>query len=567
MANIFTNAVKFIGSTLKQVATPDTLRDYRHASKLFVGGGSYQFIPKQGFLFHVFIDVNESLSSKFINSRTGKTEIGLMAKGTDLPKFTFETSVKNSYNRPSIIQTKVRFDTLTLTFHDDSANTVRNFYYDYFRYYYRDSDNGSSTNISTYNIPYRYDSRNIANFGYTRRKESTENYVRAIRLYSLHQKRFSEYILINPIIKSFRHGAHSNSADTNTLEHTMVIDYENIIYNDGAVGPTGPNGFAQLQYYDSSKSPLMLKGGVKSIFGSGGLLDTAGSILGTLNNPNATAGDYLSAALMAARGINTARNMNLKKALVSEVTGIVNQTANQMIMDSVNEVMRPGSSRTGIQVGSIATAEGAQASKYQGLPGMSSVPILAGAAILLNSTPITNRYKSNPVQASSVTTAPSNFAPRLPLNPGASQSQSASTNLNLLNDQQSLRPPSNQGTIDVQSRLRDIEQGIAGLEKKIGYLAQQAAYAQNQIATTQASIVNLDTRITAAENLTQPIGADPVQWASDKNKLIADLKQERQVMVNLNSVANTTYTRTAAEISQNQQIIDQYKQEQTYLKG
>jgi len=236
MANIFSGAVKFLGETLRQVATPDTLKDYAHANRLFVGS-NFRLVPKTGFLFHVFFDVNSAIQSAF-RTTENQIEMGLMVKNIDLPKFTVDTKVFNSYNRPNLIQSKVRFDSVSMTFHDDSANLVRNFWYDYFRYHYRDSD----YTIQRYDMAYKYANEMDMNFGYGPNKDekpgTVDNYLRAIRIYSLHQKRFSEYILINPIIKSFKHGTHSQGA-SDLLEHNMIVEYENVLYQEGAVASDG----------------------------------------------------------------------------------------------------------------------------------------------------------------------------------------------------------------------------------------------------------------------------------------------------------------------------------------
>lgn len=544
MANIFTRAVKFLGTTLKQVATNDTLKDFKHANKLFVGGGSYRLSPKNAFLFHVFIDVNDSLASRALSGRTRKIEIGLMAKTADLPKFSYEIKKYNAYNRVNLVQSKISYDDLSFTFHDDNANVIRNFYYDYFRYYFRDSDYGTET----YRIPNKYSEQTIGSFGFTRRKESHENFIRAIRIYSLHQKRFSEYILINPLIKTFRHGNHVNSGDPNTLESTMSIVYENVLYQDGVISQVSPDGFASLEYYDTSYSPLRTAGGVKSIFGTGGLLDTAGSILGDIQNQN-----FLSAAFKAARAINTARGMNIKKALVSELTGIYTAEASRAVIGAIENSMSP-INRNGVQVTTVGGIEGAVSNRYTGIQDLTSVAALAGAAVLLNSTPITNRYKANPT-IQSTPFKPSTYNPRLPLNPGVAATASPPTNFNTLNDQ--TNAATNQGVINRERRIADINLSIAGLNKTISSLGLQASDAQKQINTTQTIISDLNTKITTTAALTVPGGVDPVQWASDRDRLLAQYRQELRTITALNSIATTTYTNKVAEITKNQTTLNQ----------
>jgi len=338
--NILRQGINYAGQVFNEMGTTDVLSDYKHASKIFIGGGSYRLIPKNAFLFHVFIDINSQLSSRYLTGRSSQVELGLMTKSSDLPKYTYTVKNYNAYNRPNLVQSKIGYDDVSMTFHDDSANVVRNFYYDYFRYYYRDSDYGDlnqSSTTASYHIPHKYQEDSVGNFGYTRRKEDPGNFIRAIRIYSLHLKSFSEYILINPLIKTFRHGTHVNSADPNTLECVMTVSYESVLYQDGVISNQSPDGFALLEYHDLTPSPLRNPPVNRSIFGSGGLLSTAGSALTALQQ-----GNYLAAVMLASRGVNAARGVNLGKALTNEVAGIVSQG---LITSMAGATSGPGSRR------------------------------------------------------------------------------------------------------------------------------------------------------------------------------------------------------------------------------
>jgi len=573
MASIFQNAVNFIGTTLKQAATVDNLRDYRHASRLFVGGGTYRLNPKHSYLFHVFIDINESLASQYLSGRSNEVELGLMAKTADLPKFNFNVKAHNAYNRVNLVQNKVTYEDVSITFHDDSANVVRNFYYDYFKYYYRDSDYGTRTNLSTYAIPNKYSPQTVGNFGYQRRKESDTQFINAIRIYSLHQKKFSEYILVNPVIKSFRHSQHQNPSD-NTMDHNMVVSYENVIYSDGIIAQTTPDGFALLEYYDRTLSPLRAKGGVKSIFGAGGLLDTAGSVLSDFENGQVGLGTILNAA----RAINTARSMNLKRSLVTELTGIYTNAATNAItgaLPAIDQAIRTAINPTnpnGYQISTIPTVDGTVATRNAGLPNLSSVAALAGAAVFLNSTPITNRYQANPT-VQNTRPAPTGYRLSFPSIPGAAAATGAtgSTNLNIANNSAGLRNPSQQGQINNAGRLIDINRNIDSLNTVIRILGDEAAQAQTQITNTQASITNLTGRLAAANALTPPLvppaGFDINVWTSDKNLLVSTLLQELRNMTVLNQLANTTYNTKVSEINAKRTELTTYQQERTRLGG
>jgi hypothetical protein len=302
----------------------DILRDYAHASKLFVAD-NYRLMPKLGFLYHVAIDTFQPSSNP-----NGATEVGMLAKSVQLPKFSVDLKKYNSYNRPNYAQTKISYDPINISFHDDSADVVRNFWFDYYNHYYRDADYDEGI----YGAETKYsDSRPTDRWGFT--PKSAQPFLKSIRIYSLHQKRFSEYVLINPKIRSFRHGDHQ-AGSNDTMQHEMTVEYEAVLYYYGSVSANTTKGFVDL-HYDKHPSPLTpAGGGTRSIFGQGGLLQTADEVIGDLAN-----GNYGSAIFKGIQGMQNAKNMNLKKAAIGEIlavgTGVLrgNNPSNSIFVPSL----------------------------------------------------------------------------------------------------------------------------------------------------------------------------------------------------------------------------------------
>jgi hypothetical protein len=552
MATILSNAVNFLGKTLKQALTPDNLRDYRHANKLFVGS-NFRLNPKNNFLFYVYFDINDSIASNYVSQKNSRTEIGLMCKTADLPKFTVDTKMFNSYNRPNIVQSKIRFDPVGISFHDDNANVVRNFWYDYYTYYYRDSDYAQAT----YGLDYKYQPQTSGKFGYSKRRENQRPYLRCIRLYSLHQKAFSEYILINPIIKTFKHGQHSNNGESGIMQHDMVIEYENILYSDGYVTVDNPIGFATL-HYDLTASPLGQAGGVKSIFGRGGLMDTAGSVLSDLQQ-----GNFLSAAFKAARGINAAKGMNLKKSFISELTSIYTQEASAAIVGAINNNMTPNRNN-GYTVPTVGGVSGAVSNRYTGIESTTSVAALAGAALLLNSTPIIN--KNTTIRQSNAVPPPSNYNPRLPANPGASYPESQNSELTIANNRPAARQPNDSSQkFDATERRLSLDQSILNTTKKINSLNDDLSTAQKQFATTNSQISNLNTRLSAAQAATPPIGVNITAWNANKEIVVNDLKLQIQQATSLRTVASNISSGLTQSIKDETLVLESYSRERRLL--
>lgn len=296
----------FFNQFLREVATGDTIKDWRHATKLFVDG-LYRLSPKFQNLFHVYIDLDSSI----VMDKNIQTEIGMLAKSVQLPKFSIATKTYNQYNRKSISQEKINYDPVTLTFHDDSSDVVRNFWYSYYSYYYRDADHQESQYLD----PHRYESRPAQNWGFSPKSFDAKvpNYIKAIRIYSLHQKSFSAYTLIRPMITSFAHGQHT-AGNYELMEHSMTVAYEAVHYTTGSVREGTVVGFGDL-HYDKSPSPLTsLGGGTTSILGPGGLIQSSGDFINNLQN-----GNFLGAAIGGLRTFNNFKNADLKSVATSEL--------------------------------------------------------------------------------------------------------------------------------------------------------------------------------------------------------------------------------------------------------
>jgi hypothetical protein len=295
----------FFNQFLRQIATGDKIHDWQHASRTFIDS-LYRLSPKIGTSYHVYMDLNPVVAQVDQNSQI---EIGMMAKSVQLPKFSVTTKTYNAYNRKNIAQEKINYDPLSITFHDDSADVVRNFWYGYYSYYYRDADH----NEVVYNQDHKYNKRQAQNWGYTPLSSTiAQNYINTIRVYSLHQKSFSAYTLIRPTITSFQHGEHQ-SGEYSPMEHTMNIAYEAVQYTTGPVSGGTVLGFGGI-HYDNSASPLTsLGGGTSSILGPGGLVEGAGDIITNLQN-----GNFVGAALGGFRTANNFKKMDLKKVSSGE---------------------------------------------------------------------------------------------------------------------------------------------------------------------------------------------------------------------------------------------------------
>ena len=300
-----------LNSFLNALATGDNVRDFRHASRTFVDG-QYRLSPKHRFLFHVSFGINPAI--QFPGSQ--QLEASVLVKNVDLPRYSYDLEQHNQYNRKRFSYNRINYEPVRITFHDDNSDVIRNMWYSHYAFYNNDPSYESSGTYSSGGV---YDNlpQSAQNWGLDRNSGNFFNY---IKIYSIYQKKYTEYWLVNPVIESFEHDRHDYSDSAGTLEHNMTLRFETVKYKSGAIAGDGPAGFGEL-HYDTAASPLSPQGGgTTSIFGPGGIVDAAGSIGADL-----ASGDAKGIASAVVTGLRSAKNLkgaNLKGMLKSELTGM-----------------------------------------------------------------------------------------------------------------------------------------------------------------------------------------------------------------------------------------------------
>jgi hypothetical protein len=358
MAGFFQNLLK---DTAAGFFGNEYLRDYTHAAKTF-RTNAYQYAPKLKFLFHVYFEINPAVYSVGLSSGTN---FGLAVKTVKLPSYSFDTHTMNQYNRKRIVQTKIKYDPIDITFHDDNGNSIRNMWYNYYSYYYKDATKPVittsavgpqlSNNQQQLNLASDYNSRNLykpsitgdEDWGYigdttnpsqTLLNSSIGNskipFFKNIQVYGFNQHNFVLYTLINPILTKFSHDTYDYSAGNGIMTNTMTIDYETVKYAEGAIDGKSPSntvpGFGLDANYDRTLSPIARLGSNQTILGQGGLVEASGGVLSDL-----ASGNLLGAARTAGTAYNTFKNSNLKQVAKSDINGILTQSTQQALPGSV----------------------------------------------------------------------------------------------------------------------------------------------------------------------------------------------------------------------------------------
>jgi hypothetical protein len=288
------------------------MKDYQHASRLYIDN-NFKLMPKQKFLFHVVFNTDESL---FVNgfNPDEKYQLNMLVKSADLPKFDMSYEEKVQYNKKMYNATRIAYEPVNITFHDDHADTVNAFWKKYYEYNIADSIgmNSDLTISNTKDDYYLYgDDRKTTKFGMDTPRQRSKPYLKGIEIFVLHKQRFTSMTLVNPVIGSFSHDNVDQADGQGVMNNTMQILYETVIYKSGIVNKNNVPGFATINY-DNSPSPLsVLGGGTNSVFGPGGVVDGIGSVI-----KNVQSGNILGAILGAS---NTYRNAKkIKKSDVKE---------------------------------------------------------------------------------------------------------------------------------------------------------------------------------------------------------------------------------------------------------
>jgi hypothetical protein len=357
------------------------LRDYTHAAKTFgagggtnQGGGTYQYLPRNKFLFTVYFNLNTSIPAVANLISGGKSSvIGLMVKTAQLPSYQIDVATMNQYNRKRLVQTKMNYNPAQIVFNDDNSDLIRNMWYQYFQYYYSDptykygntpNQSGTLGQIASslsgfsYGINDTYaSSRPVQQWGLSGQGYSNptlqslasslltgpasgvQPFFNDITIYGLSQKTYAQYTMINPLITDWTHDTYDYSQGNGTVTHTMSIRYEAVKYYSGNIGGDTPsqqvNTFADPAHYDTQKSPIAVPGSTFSPAGFKQDLQSLAQGQNTLQNVIGavgqalvpTAASFLNGALAGSGALGAAIVAGAGVAAGIGVPGSIGQTA------------------------------------------------------------------------------------------------------------------------------------------------------------------------------------------------------------------------------------------------
>jgi hypothetical protein len=236
---------KFLGNDGKGTF----FKSYSHATELYVSD-NYARAPKLGFLYFVSFNINPTALANSYWPKNGQQDVGLLVKKVDQPKFKIATETINQYNRKTNVQTKITYEPISIEFHDDNSEITNNLWINYYKYYYEDS------NYNKDGVAFSDTKFNIDNFRYGLDNGQTVPFFDSVDIFVLHQGKFTQMTIKNPLITQWDHDSLNQSEGTKILQNKMTLAYESVYYSTGEIVPgSTPNGFA-ARYYDNVHSPL-----------------------------------------------------------------------------------------------------------------------------------------------------------------------------------------------------------------------------------------------------------------------------------------------------------------------
>lgn len=318
----------------------DYVRDFHHAAKTF-RTNFYQNAPKFKFTFHVVFEINDEAWPDSIGAGQN---FGLLVKDIQLPTYKMDVKEYNQYNRKRLVQTKINYEPVEVTFHDDNASLITSMWHAYYTYYYADSRNpqiefndspgaGAIGQLPALTLPsiqpnVGYNGRNIydvglegqLNWGYIGEPTSANPDLRKpaffknITIFGFAQHNFVAYTLVNPMIRSFGHDKYNYDDSQTTMKNSMNLDYETVVYNVGYLNGLAPDeiikGFGDSATYDRTPSPITLPGANGRATGQGGYLNAISTGLKQIEQGNFAAGLYnLYGGYRAQKGRNILDDM------------------------------------------------------------------------------------------------------------------------------------------------------------------------------------------------------------------------------------------------------------------
>ena len=248
--------------------------------------------PKRKHLFIAgFVGSNESGLNRFFQESSGV----FLVKRVEVPSFDFDVETLDQYNKKRVVQKRINYNPISITFHDDVNNSIYRVASTYVRYYYGDSYNVDENDWTLDTVNY------LRKQGLWGLMPKTQKYFfRSVWIAWVNSGRVTYMSFQNPLINNISYDS-LDYADSNPLELTFTLSYEGVIFreiNASVLGQSDSEVVQNVQRLffetDFVGQPFAGPTGVRSIagagdrgFGLGEIFNTASTFFGKYNgNPS-----------------------------------------------------------------------------------------------------------------------------------------------------------------------------------------------------------------------------------------------------------------------------------------
>lgn len=309
-----------------------SVADWQHAARLFADD-DLRLLPKLKFQYHVVFNYNVNALKTLDVRYRYQTELNMLVKSVELPKFQIQTDTAMQYNRKKLVPLKIDYQPVSIKFQDDGAGVTRQLWDNYYNYYFYDSQTGRGgmpRSVDGSGGPYGLTGAPIPFFN-------------NITVYQFSRRKWYSYTLVMPVINSWTHDSMAY-ASSDASEHTLQVGYEAVYYDMGDVSPDNPPGFG-VEHYDRSPSPLQPAGAGGAATNTKNIFDSP-----TANIPQETNPSFITNAVRTVENYQNNVNSNnfvltpgvisAGLALAGTVTGTITEAARTLnnIVFPINDV-------------------------------------------------------------------------------------------------------------------------------------------------------------------------------------------------------------------------------------
>lgn len=330
------------------------MKDYAHAANLYREDNLYDLAPKAGWLYYVRMGINPAI--KYGLNKTWQERfmpfVGILAKAVDTPSFKITTETLNQYNRKVVVQTKLNYAPVTITFHDDMANATTDLWRNYYQYYFADGRSALNASLRQSRQAKAFSDNKYAEgmYSYGLANQQDKPFFDSIEIFQLNKKKFTSFTLINPIIKDWSHSSLEQASGTKMADSKMTVEYETVVYSTGKASQVG---FDET-HYDKRPSPLRVAGN-GNLFGPGGIINGASEVFGEISNINENTSflDILGTGIKAAqvgKNLSKVTAKSVKAEGYSILTGQLGRIGQVGATDYANQAISTGVPISGLNV-------------------------------------------------------------------------------------------------------------------------------------------------------------------------------------------------------------------------